>query len=44
MLPVRSGASPLHPTPPTAARLKQALAAREAGGSHKTELNLTKET
>ena len=29
MLPVRSGASPLHPTPPSAARLKQAL------GSHK---------
>ena len=25
MLPVRSGASPLHPTPPSAARLKQAL-------------------
>ncbi len=25
MLPVRSGSSPLHPTPPAAARLKQAL-------------------
>ena len=27
MVPVRSGAAPLHPTPPAAARLNQALGA-----------------